>query len=178
LKQIIKITDEDRKIVAFAAIAIVIHVLESSFPSPVPGIKPGLANIITLLVLFRYGWRFAAWVSLLRVTAGSLLLGTFMSPTFFLGLGGAIASLLTMTLLWILFRQWVGMMGVSIAASISHVMAQLLIAWWLFIPHPGILALTPILITAGIIFGLINAIIASSIEKRITDSHELPRPIQ
>jgi len=166
----IEITEEDRKIAAFAALAIVIHVLESSFPSPVPGIKPGLANIVTLLVLFRYGWRFAVWVSLLRVTAGSLLLGTFMSPTFFLSLSGALASLLAMLLLWTSMRPWVGMAGVSILASISHVLAQLLVAWWLFIPHRGILALTPILIAAGVFFGLFNAIIASSIEKRLVNT--------
>ena len=162
-----EITEEDKKIASFAALAIAIHVLESGFPSPVPGIKPGFANIITLLVLFRYGWRFAAWVSLLRVTAGSLLLGTFMSPTFVLSLAGALASLLTMLLLWTTVRPWVGLTGVSVLASVSHVMAQLFIAWWLFIPHPGILVLAPLLVTAGILFGLFNAIIASSIENRL-----------
>jgi heptaprenyl diphosphate synthase len=175
LKKNIEITDEDRKIAAFAALAIVIHVLESGFPSPVPGVKPGLANIITLLVLFRYGWRFAAWVSLLRVTAGSLLLGTFMSPTFLLSLSGALASLLVMFLLHAVMHRWVGLVGVSVLASISHVMAQLFVAWWLFIPHPGLLVLTPILITAGILFGLFNAIITSSLEKRLT-SPEQNRP--
>lgn len=162
-----EITEEDKKIASFAALAIAIHVLESGFPSPVPGIKPGLANIITLLVLFRYGWRFAAWVSLLRVTAGSLLLGTFMSPTFVLSLAGAMASLLTMLLLWTTVRPWVGLIGVSVLASVSHVMAQLFVAWWLFIPHPGILVLAPLLVTAGILFGIFNAIIASSIENRL-----------
>ncbi len=164
------ITPDDRIIAAFAALAIVIHVLESSFPSPVPGIKPGLANIITLIVLFRYGWRYAAWVSLLRVTAGSLLLGTFMSPTFFLSLSGALASLFTMWVLWTGFRAWVGMAGISILAGVSHVMTQLLVAWWLFIPHPGILALTPVLIAAGIFFGLFNAIIANSINMRLANT--------
>lgn len=163
----LEITDEDRKIAAFAALAITIHVLESAFPSPVPGVKPGLANIITLLVLFRYGWRFAAWVSLLRVIAGSLLLGTFMSPTFILSLSGALISLLVMLLLWATMRHWVSLVGVSVLSSIAHVMAQLFVAWWLFIPHPGILVLTPVLITAGILFGLFNAIIASTLEKRL-----------
>ena len=168
LNKKIEITDEDRKIAAFSALAIAIHVLESGLPSPVPGIKPGLANIITLIVLFRYGWRFAAWVSLLRVTAGSLLMGTFMSPAFLLSLSGALASLLSMWVLWTGMRRWVGLMGVSITASICHVMAQLLVAWWLFIPHAGLLVLTPILITAGILFGIFNAIITSSIENRLT----------
>lgn len=166
----IEITQEDRKIASFAALAIAIHVLESGFPSPVPGIKPGLANIITLLVLFRYGWRFAAWVSLLRVTAGSLLLGTFMSPTFVLSLSGALASLLSILLLWATVRPWVGLVGVSVLASLSHVMAQLFVAWWLFIPHPGILVLMPLLMTAGILFGIFNAIIATSIANRLQGS--------
>lgn len=167
LNKQIEITEEDRIIASFAALAIAIHVLESGFPSPVPGVKPGLANIITLLVLFRYGWRYAAWVSLLRVTAGSLLLGTFMSPAFVLSLSGALASLLSMLLLWTMVRRWTGLAGISVMASVSHVMAQLLVAWWLFIPHPGILVLAPVLITAGILFGMFNAIIATSIEKRL-----------
>lgn len=167
MNQNIEITEEDLRIASFAALAIAIHVLESSFPSPVPGVKPGLANIITLLVLFRYGWRFAAWVSLLRVVAGSLLLGTFMSPTFLLSLSGALASLLSMLILLPFSRHWVGMTGVSVLASVCHIMAQLLVAWWLFIPHSGILLLTPVLITAGIFFGLFNAIIATSIEQRL-----------
>lgn len=170
MNQSIEITEEDRRIASFAALAIAIHVLESSFPSPVPGVKPGLANIITLLVLFRYGWRFAAWVSLLRVVAGSLLLGTFMSPTFMLSLSGAIASLFSMLVLLPFIKRWVGMTGVSVLASVCHVMAQLLLAWWLFIPHSGILLLTPLLIAAGIFFGLFNAIIATSIEKRLAQT--------
>lgn len=39
----------DRAIAALAAIAIGIQILEAAIPSPVPGIKPGLANIVTLI---------------------------------------------------------------------------------------------------------------------------------
>ena len=58
-----------------AAAAIALSVVEAAIPLPLPGVKPGLANIIALIVLARYGWREAVWVSLLRVVAGSLLLG-------------------------------------------------------------------------------------------------------
>jgi len=161
------VTTEDRRIAALAALAIAVHVLESGIPSPVPGIKPGLANIVTLLVLFRHGWRTAAWVSLLRVLAGSLLLGTFMSPTFFLSLAGAAASLLAIGLLWQLPRGWFGLAGFSVLAAVSHVTAQLLVAWWLFVPHQAVLRLLPLLVAAGIVFGVINAIITSSIDRRL-----------
>ncbi len=62
---------------------------EAAIPSPLPGVKPGLANIIVLLVLMRYGWRDAAWVGLLRVFAGSIVFGQFLAPGFFLALTGA-----------------------------------------------------------------------------------------
>ncbi|MGD9000355.1 MAG: Gx transporter family protein, partial [Granulosicoccaceae bacterium] len=39
------ISDEDQRIARLAALAIVIHVAESALPSPLPGIKPGFANI-------------------------------------------------------------------------------------------------------------------------------------
>jgi len=163
----LSITDEDRQIAWLAALAIVIHILESSVPSPVPGIKPGLANVVTLLVLFRHGWRAAAWVSGLRVVAGSLLLGTFMSPTFFLSLAGAVAGMAALGLLWLLPRRWFSLYAYSILAAVSHICAQLFTAWLLFIPHTMILNLLPVLIAAGIVFGVINAIIAMSINNRL-----------
>ena len=79
-------THEDHRIALLAALAISIHIIESAFPSPLPGVKPGLANVITLFTFIRYGWQTALQVSLLRVVISSLLLGTFLSPTFLLSL--------------------------------------------------------------------------------------------
>jgi len=76
------VTADDYRIARLAAAAIALTVAEAAIPLPLPGIKPGLANIVTLIVLWRYGWRDAAWVSLLRVLAGSLLLGQFLAPAF------------------------------------------------------------------------------------------------
>jgi heptaprenyl diphosphate synthase len=163
----LQVTDEDRQIAWLTSLAIVIHILESSIPSPLPGIKPGLANVVTLLVLYRFGWRYAVWVSGLRVVAGSLLIGTFMSPTFFLSLSGAIASMIAIGLLWLLPRGWIGLYGISILAAVTHICAQLYVAWMLFVPHAMILRLLPVLITAGIIFGIFNAIIALSIQHKL-----------
>jgi heptaprenyl diphosphate synthase len=55
-------TAEDRRIAALASAAVGLAIAEAAIPLPIPGIKPGLANIVTLLVLYRYGWRAAAWV--------------------------------------------------------------------------------------------------------------------
>jgi riboflavin transporter FmnP len=67
----IQTTAEDHRIAWLAALAITIHILESALPSPVPGLKPGLANVITIAALIQFGWGTAAWVSLLRVLLSS-----------------------------------------------------------------------------------------------------------
>jgi len=158
---------DDRRIAALAALAIAIHVIEAALPSPLPGIKPGLANVITLVVLVQYGWADAAWVSLLRVFAGSLLIGSFMTPTFALSLAGACSSLMMLALAWrlnpLLPGQGLGAVGFGVLASMAHIGGQLIIARLLFIPHDGLFHLLPVLMTAAVLFGIVSGIISQSI---------------
>src|SRR3569832_784692 len=72
---------DDRRIARLAALAIGLTLAEAALPSPVPGVKPGLANIVILLVLLQYGWRAAAWVSGLRVLADSQKPGANRLPS-------------------------------------------------------------------------------------------------
>ena len=72
---------DDRRIARYAAAAIALTVAEAAIPSPLPGVKPGLANIIVLIVLMRHGWKDAAWVSLLRVLAGEFAERGFAGAT-------------------------------------------------------------------------------------------------
>jgi heptaprenyl diphosphate synthase len=165
----IQTTAEDHRIAWLTALAICIHLLESALPSPLPGLKPGLANVITIAVLLQFGWRTAAWVSLLRVVCGSLLLGTFLSPAFLLSLGGAICS---MGILWLACRlpgEGFGAVGYSILAALAHMTGQFTLAWLVFIPHPAVRRLFPVLLTAALLFGIIGGIIA-----RAMCSHHTP----
>lgn len=156
---------DDLRIAYLAALAIVIHVAEALLPSPLPGIKPGLANIVTVATLCHLGWRSAAWVSLLRVLAGSLLIGSFLSPTFFLSFAGALASLAALGLAARL--PGIGPAGLSVLASLAHMAAQFAVAYLLFIPHPALLGLLPVLMTAALGFGLVNGLIAQSMVRRL-----------
>lgn len=153
-------TAEDQRIARHAAAAIVLTVAEAAIPLPLPGVKPGLANIVTLVVLARWGWRDAAWVSLLRVLAGSLLLGQFLAPGFFLSLSGAIASLVMLGLAMHLPRRWFGPVSHSILAAFAHIGAQLVVARVWLVPHDGVFYLTPVFAAAAVVFGLINGLIA------------------
>jgi heptaprenyl diphosphate synthase len=152
---------EDHHIAWMAALAIALSMAESVFPSPIPGVKPGLANIVVLLVLYQYGARAAVWVSLLRVVAGSLFFGSFLTPTFFLSLSGATCSLLMLMLIFRLPRNLFGPVTHSLLSSIAHIAGQLVVVYLWLIPHRGILFLIPILAIAAVVFGVVNGIIAA-----------------
>jgi heptaprenyl diphosphate synthase len=159
----IRTTAEDHRIAWLTALAITIHIMESALPAPVPGLKPGLANVITIIVLLQFGWSSAAWVSLLRVLCGSLLLGTFLTPTFVLSLGGALCS---MGILWLAIRlpgQGFGPVGFSLLAALAHMSGQFVLAWMLFIPHAALWRLFPVLLTAALLFGIVSGIIAGAV---------------
>lgn len=159
----IQTTQDDHRIAKLAAVAIALHMVEALVPSPVPGVKPGIANIVTLYVLLRYDFATAAWVSILRVFASSLLLGQFLSPTFALSLSGAVLSLGTLALATHLPKRYFGPVSLSILAAFAHIGGQLLMVRLWLIPHAGIAYLIPIFATAALVFGLINGLITAKL---------------
>jgi heptaprenyl diphosphate synthase len=163
-------TAEDQHIAKMAAVALGLTVLENAIPSPLPGVKPGLANIVTLIVLARYGWRAAAWVSLLRVVAGSLLFGNFLAPGFFLSLTGAVCSLAVLALSMHLPQRLFGAVTHSILAAFAHITGQMLVVWLWLIPHSGIAWLIPVFAAAALLFGTVNGLVAV----RFMDNGSIP----
>jgi heptaprenyl diphosphate synthase len=156
-------TKEDHHIAKLTALAIALHVVEAMFPSPLPGVKPGIANIITLYVLMQYGFATAAWVSLLRVFASSLLLGNFLSPTFILSLSGALLSLAILFFAQHLPRKYFSAITLSIFAACAHIAGQLIIVRLWLIPHAGVAYLIPIFALAALFFGFINGVITNKL---------------
>ncbi len=159
----IQTTEDDHRIAKLAAIAIVLHMVEAVIPSPLPGVKPGIANIVTLYVLYQYGFATAAWVSILRVFASSLLLGQFLSPTFILSLSGALCSLTVMMMAIRLPKKWFSPISLSIFAAFAHIAGQLIIVRLWLIPNAGVSYLIPIFSCAALFFGLINGIVTAKL---------------
>ena len=164
-------TPEDHRIARLAAAAIGLSLVDAAIPLPLPGIKPGLANIVTLMVLARYGWGTAAWVCALRVIAGGLLLGQFLSPGFFMSLTGAAFSLAVLAPASRLPGRWFGPVSWSLLASFAHIGGQLLLARLWLIPHDGLFYLVPLFAAAALIFGLINGLIAARL---LAEAPDLP----
>lgn len=159
----IQTTIDDHRIAKLAAFAIALHMVEAVVPSPLPGVKPGIANIVTLYVLLQYDFATAAWVSILRVFASSLLLGQFMSPAFALSLIGALLSLSTLWVAQHLPRRYFSAITLSILAAFAHIAGQLIVVRLWLIPHASVAYLIPIFATAALFFGLINGLITAKL---------------
>ncbi|MDD3528779.1 MAG: Gx transporter family protein [Gallionellaceae bacterium] len=160
------VTQEDRRLATLAAAAVGLTLAEAAIPLPLPGVKPGLANIVTLVVLYRFGWRAAVWVSLLRIVAGGLALGTFLTPTFVMSLAGGLASLLVLALLVRLPRRLVGPVGLSVLAAFAHIGAQLgVVAVWLM-PGVNLLPLLAVFLGAAWLSGLANGLVVARLLER------------
>ena len=112
---------------AVALILAYVEVLLPPLTFAVPGIKLGLPNIAIIFVLYRYGVRYAAMVSFVRIAVVSILFGNPM--TFAYSAAGAALSLLVMA---ILRRMDVlSTVGVSVAGGVFHNVGQILMAMWL-----------------------------------------------
>ena len=163
-----QVTEEDRRIAGWAAAAVGLTLAEAAIPLPLPGVKPGLANIVTLYVLYRHGWRAALWVSLLRIVAGGLALGTFLTPTFVMSLAGGLASLALLAALARVSRRWLGPVGLSILAAYAHIAAQLgVVSAWLM-PGVNLLPLLAVFLGAAWLTGLVNGLVVAHFLERET----------
>lgn len=173
----IKPDAQDHHIAYLAALAIALMLMEAALPSPLPGIKPGLANIVTLLVLKQYGLRTALWVTGLRVVAGSILLGSFLTPGFMLSLSGAAASLAMLWLAQSLPQRYFGAVSLSVLAAFAHIWAQLAVVSVWLMPTVNVFYLSPAFAGAAWIFGLSNGlIVAYLLQHPVQHSLEESRP--
>ena len=144
----------------FVTLATALGFLEMLLPNPfpLPGVKLGLANIVTLVVLYVYGFKEGFAVALLRVLFASLISGTFLSVGFMLSLSGAILSTLIMGVL-IRYVSALSIMGVSMVGAVSHNVGQLITASFM-IQTPYIFYYLPVLLLMGIPTGLATGYIA------------------
>ena len=133
------------------AIALTIFVLESQIPPlvAIPGIKLGLANIVTLFALVFLSPTDAFIILILRVTMGSVFSGQIMTLAYSLT-GGLLCLLTEMILLKYLPLK--NLWAASIIGAIIHNTAQVAVAA-LITQTPGIFWYMPYLIIATIITG-------------------------
>ena len=133
------------------AAALIIFIVEAQIPPlvPVPGVKLGLANIITLVAVYILSRKEAGLVLLMRIILGALFAG---SPSTFLfsAFGGLLAWLVMCFLKDRIpeSRIWI----ISVFSAVVHNLGQMLICL-LVVKTPGIMVYLPVLVASGIVTG-------------------------
>ncbi len=157
-----------RKITTLAlsvALAMILSFVESQIPPlvAIPGIKIGLANIVTVFLLYTLGEIPAMSVSAVRVVLSSLLFSSLVSMAY--ALAGAVLSFVTMFLL----KRFspLGITGVSVAGAVMHNVGQIAVAM-LVLGTAEIAYYLPVLIISGTIAGVGVGLISGLLTKRLT----------
>ena len=147
------------------AVAMILSYVESLLPSVgIPGVKMGLANIAVIFALFRFGWKEAAALSLVRVVLVSLLFGSVGAMLY--SLAGAVLSLAVMALLRRIDRF--STVGISVAGGVAHNAGQILMVM-LILQTKQLLGYLPVLAVSGIAGGVLTGLAAALLIRRIPE---------
>lgn len=133
------------------ALALIIFVIELRIPDlvPIPGVKLGLANIITVYAVFRYTAKETAMIVFARILFGTLFAGR-PSALLYSAAGAALCLLGMLFLRRFIPQRWIWLS--SIAGAILHNTGQILAAFCIM-KTPVIFSYYPVLLFFGGIAG-------------------------
>lgn len=148
----------------FTAVALIFSYVESLLPVffGIPGIKLGLANLLILIVLYRWGMKEAFLLSVLRVLLAGLMFGNLFSILY--SLSGAIFSLVIMGI----FEKSdkFSIVGISMVGGVFHNIGQLMMAG-LILESYSVIYYLPVLLVSGMITGILIGILVREMLKRL-----------
>lgn len=144
-------------------LSLAVYAIESAIPPlvPIPGIKLGLSNIITLILLRHVSLRETAMVLAARILLSALLFGQFISLIY--SLAGGLFSLLAMFFVHRLLRGKAAYLTGAVG-GLTHNLGQLAAAFALT-STPGVLTYLPFLALSGILTGLFTGLAALCTDK-------------
>ena len=152
------------RVALMASLALIFSYVEAIIPyNPgIPGIKLGIANVVTVIALYKYGWKEAVSVSVIRIVIAGLLFNGAFGMLY--SLAGAAVSLAGMILLK--KTDLFSVTGVSMAAGVLHNLGQLLVAAAL-IEDLRIFFYFPVLMFSGIAAGILVGIVSDIVLRRL-----------
>lgn len=162
-----KIATKDLTLCAvLAALALTLSYIESFFPLvllvPLPGVKLGLANIVTVFTVFALGPREGAAVLAVRIFLGAVFAGNF-STIFYSAAGGGLAILVTIALRRCLTKRQLWVAGVL--GAVAHSVGQMAMAIFLT-ATPALAVYLPVMIASSIITGFFTGLCAQFLINR------------
>lgn len=147
-------------------VALIIFVIELQIPNPfpIPGIKLGLANIITVYAVYRYRAKEVMMIVSCRIFLAAIFSGNMMALIYsFAGSILCLAGMLGVRKIIDMGHIWIS----SIFGAILHNTGQISIA--VLVMGKGILVYFPFLLVSGCFAGAFTGICAQMIIRRKTD---------
>lgn len=169
-------SSDTAKIACLLGLAISANLLELILPRiPLfPWLRLGLANAFLIAMVVLYSTKAALRFAVLRTLVSGLISGTPITSFLFSAAGGIFACLL-MSLAWKGFGQkgWLGLAGLGMLGAIAHNLAQILVAYGLFVQHSAFLWQIPVVIFVSIVTGTIVGLIAGQVID-VFQTHQVP----
>ena len=162
------------RLALLVAAGLVLFVFESLVPKPLPWLRLGLANGVTLLALYLFGIREALIVASMRAVLGSLILGGLLNPSFFFSFLGGLMSAVLMAVTYSYFRGLFSVIGVSIWGALAHNMTQLALALAVFVQRWELIYLMPVFLLSTVVTGFLTGLLVSLFMQKIRLSQSFP----
>ena len=156
-------------IAVFSALASMLQLLEIFIILPIPFVKIGLANAITLYFLKKKEYVSAFFINIIRIFVGGFFSAKLFSLPFLFSLSGGIVSFTVMYLLIIIFKDKISIAVVSVISAISFNLMQYLLFSKIFgtgLEYDTTVSIIMLLsIPTGVITAMVtNGILATDVE--------------
>jgi len=150
------------------ALAALMNIAESLFfrALPLPFLRLGLANVVTLYLLMQHRFVLALLLSILKTLLGGIFTFTLLSPSTLLSLGGGLSAYLIMAIL-IKGNFGLSIIGISISGAVMHNLVQVLLVRYLIIRSESILMLLPIMLGLGLVSGSLVAYLSNLLSQKM-----------
>ena len=153
-------------LIAFlVALSGILSILDTMIPKPLPFIKIGIANMVTLILVMECRYKMAIQVSFLRTIVSSLFIGTFLSYTFLLSFSGAIGAVLFMILFKEALKGLLSIFVISLIGAFFNIVFQGIVVVLFFGLDKG----TVFMISAMSLFSLLNGALIGWISMKIQE---------
>lgn len=162
-------TKKTAQLGVYIALAMILSYVESLIPFSfgVPGIKLGLTNVVTVIMMYTYGIPGALGVAVLRAVLSGLMFGNAFSIIY--SVAGCVLSFIFMYILK--KTNHFAIISVSAAGGVMHNVGQLIVAANVVKTY-SVIYYAPVLIIAGVFTGIIIGIVSDEIVKRIGNRME------
>ena len=162
-------TKKTAQLGVYIALAMILSYVESLIPFSfgIPGIKLGLTNVVTVIMMYTYGIPGAVGVAVLRAVLSGFMFGNAFSIIY--SVAGCVLSFIFMYILK--KTNHFAIISVSAAGGVMHNVGQLIVAANVVKTY-SVIYYAPVLIIAGVFTGIIIGIVSDEIVKRIGNRME------